>query len=55
MATENVTIRIPIGLRDKMKEEAAKDLRSVNGYIVSVLCAAAEFTPSRPKPKGDEE
>lgn len=57
--TENMTIRIPVGLREKIKDAAEKEFRSMNRHIVAVLSADAGFTPSkapsRPKPKGDEE
>lgn len=45
--TDNITIRIPVGLREKIKEAAEKEYRSMNRHIVAVLSADAGYTPSK--------
>lgn len=52
---ETVTLRLPPGLRGKLLDEAKRNYRSMNAHAVAVLSEEVGLTPSRPKPKGDEE
>lgn len=42
-------LRLPDGLRDKIKEEAKENLRSMNAEIVLKLSRAYGFAPSTPE------
>jgi len=62
MEEEKFVLRMPQGSRDLVRAAAAREFSSMNGYIMRILGRDVEKTlgtmfptPSRPKPKGDEE